>query len=96
MYSPTLENRNAECGSCINGAMRRARVYSRETIVGLHTQRWIPLGRGGLSREFSRSNPIHLTLKIRASLVGALNRLIEIRRRQLLVRDVGGYLELLT
>ena len=95
MYSSTLKNRDAERGSRINGAVRRARVDSRETVVGFRAYRWIPLGRSGFSRELSGPDPIHLTLKIGASLVGALDRLIETRRRQLLVRDVGGYLELL-
>ena len=95
MYSSTLKNRNAERGGRIDGAVRRARVDSRETIVGFNTYRWIPFGRSCFSREFSGPDLIHLTLKVSASLVGALDRLIETRRRQLPVRDLGGYLELL-
>ena len=95
MHSATLKNGNAERGSRIHRAVRRAWVDSRKTVVGFHTYRWIPLGGSGFSCEFSRPDPIQLALIIGASLVGALDRLIEARRRQLLVRDVGGYLELL-
>ena len=34
MYSPTLKKRDAERDGRINGAVRRARVDSRETVVG--------------------------------------------------------------